>query len=116
MNSTTKRGKRFPLWRHKGTGLWCKKHKGGFYYFGTDKDEALARYLAEWQDILAGRKPRPRSVELSVGGLSNQFLTLKRQQVTSGELSPRSWSDYHAACEDTSYCLEGAGPESVANR
>jgi hypothetical protein len=59
---TGKRADRFPLWRHKGTGLWCKKHKVEFHYFGADKDAAQNRYLAEWPDIIAGRVPRARAL------------------------------------------------------
>jgi integrase len=90
---------RFPLWWHKGTGLWCKKHKGEFHYFGPDKETAHKRYLAEWPAILAGRAPPRRSGELTVAGLANEFLTLKRQPVDAGELTARSWSEYHATCE-----------------
>jgi len=55
MGTPKPRGKfRFPLWLHP-SGQWCKKHQGKFHYFGADKDEALKRYVAEWDGAkLAG--------------------------------------------------------------
>src|SRR5262245_29286567 len=96
---TGKRADRFPLWRHKGTGLWCKKHKGEFHYFGADKDAAQKRYLAEWPDIIAGRVPRAQAGSVTVRQLVNTFLTSKRDRVDSGELSAQTWAEYHRACE-----------------
>jgi len=37
------RSDKFPLTLHK-TGQYCKKIKGKFYYFGSDKQQALERY------------------------------------------------------------------------
>ncbi|HKB01714.1 MAG TPA: hypothetical protein VKD90_05820 [Gemmataceae bacterium] len=105
MEPTAKRGKRFPLWKHRGTGLWCKKHKGEFYYFGADKDAALKRYLAEWTDILAGRKPRQDANALTVKELVNTFLNARRDKVNSGELTPRTWAEYHLAADRIVDCF-----------
>jgi integrase len=97
---TTRPGrKRFPLWFHKGVGLWCKKYRGEFHYFGADKDAAERRYLREWPDILAGRTTRQDANAITVGDLVNTFLTAKRDRVDSGELSPRTWNEYHHAAE-----------------
>ena len=38
------RSDKFPLTRHS-TGQYCKKIRGKMYYFGSDKKEALQRYL-----------------------------------------------------------------------
>ena len=38
------RSDKFPLTRHP-TGQYCKKIHGKMYYFGSDKKEALQRYL-----------------------------------------------------------------------
>ncbi len=38
------RSDKFPLTFHP-TGQYCKKVKGKMYYFGSDKKEALQRYL-----------------------------------------------------------------------
>jgi hypothetical protein len=40
------RSDKFPLTLHK-TGLYCKKIKGKFYYFGSDGQLALERYLEQ---------------------------------------------------------------------
>ena len=91
--------KRFPVWFHKGVGLWCKKWKGKPYYFGPDKEKAEERYRAEWDDIINGRARRQDANALTVADLCNEFLTARRAKVDSGELSPRSWNEYHLAAE-----------------
>lgn len=87
----------FPLFLHR-TGQWAKKVRGKTVYFGTDADAALKKWLAERDDRFAGRTPRSPE-GLTVRILVNQFLTSKRLLVDSGELSPRTWSDYYACCE-----------------
>jgi hypothetical protein len=90
--SAGKRRDRFPLWLHP-SGQWCKKYQGTFHDFGTDRDAALRRFAAEWDDIRAGRPRPPTPVEsLTVRDLCNTFLTAKREQVDSGELSGLSWT------------------------
>lgn len=54
----------FPLCRHS-RGYWCKKVKGKLHYFGKVAEDpngqkALERWLAEKDNLLAGRKPPPR--------------------------------------------------------
>ncbi len=51
--------KNFPLTPHP-SGNWCKKVNGRIYYFGHHADEALLRWLAEKDDLLAGRTPAAR--------------------------------------------------------
>src|SRR3990172_3062182 len=53
----------FPLFPH-GSGRWCKKVRGKFFYFGKVADDpkgeaALELWLSQRDEILAGRKPRP---------------------------------------------------------
>src|SRR4051812_9037065 len=95
--ATPKRRDKFPLWLHP-SGQWCKKIKGRSYYFGTDREGALKRYVAEREDIDAGRPPRRRAEDVTVAGLVDAFLTEKRNRVDAGELSARTWADYHATC------------------
>jgi integrase len=90
---------KFPLWLHS-TGQWGKKIKGRYYYFGTDRQKALAEYVRVREDLEAGRKPRPADAEgRAVADVVNAFLTEKKNRVDAGELSARTWSDYYAACE-----------------
>lgn len=91
---------RFPLWFHKGSGQWAKTVRGRRYYFGTDKDQALARYIAERQQLEAGReRVRVTEGEPSLLDLCNHFAFAKKQAVEVGDLSRRSLRDYLASCE-----------------
>lgn len=96
--ATARRRDKFPLWLHP-SGQWCKKIKGRFYYFGIDRDEALKRYVAEREDIQAGRPPRRRHGDTTVAELVDTFLTEKRNRLDAGELSARTWADYYATCK-----------------
>src|SRR6516225_5026750 len=86
----------FPLTAHPA-GYWCKKIKGKLYYFGpwSDPEGSLAKYLEQRDDLHAGRTPRPDPQELTVKDVANAFLNAKKQAVAAGELSPRTWADYH---------------------
>jgi integrase len=91
----------YPLTAHPA-GYWCKKIRGKLHYFGpwTDPDAALARYLEQKDALHAGRTPRPDPDAVTVKDLCNQFLNRKQQLVDSGELSPRTWTDYKDACDE----------------
>ena len=88
-----------PLFAH-GNGQWAKKIRGKLHYFGpwADPDAALQKYLDQKDDLHAGRKPRVAGDGLTVKNLANRFLTAKKILVDGGELSPRTWADYHACC------------------
>jgi len=45
---------------------------------------ALDKWLAQKDDLLAGRTPRPASDGLTVRDLANRFLTTKRLQANAG--------------------------------
>src|SRR6187551_2023972 len=87
----------FPLFPH-ATKRWAKKIRGKLHYFGpwADPDAALAKYLDQRDDLQAGRVPRVGKDGLTVRDLVNRFLTAKRCLQVSGELSQRSFTDYHA--------------------
>jgi integrase len=92
----------FPLFPHP-RGYWAKKIRGKAHYFGRyDEDpkgvRALAKYLAERDDLEAGRIPRAKVETFTVRDLVNRFLTTKRCQVERGDLKPRTFSDYHKVC------------------
>lgn len=90
----------YPLTAHRGTGRWCKKIRGKIHYFGKldDPQAALELWLAQKDDLLAGRTPRTAADGLTLKELANRFLNAKDNLVTTGELSPRTWSDYHGTC------------------
>jgi integrase len=90
----------FPLFPH-ATGRWAKKIRGRLHYFGKwgDPDGALAKYLADKDDLHAGRAPRDATDALTVYTLCGRFLTTKNRMLDAGELSPRSFDDYTAVCK-----------------
>ena len=90
----------FPLTAHPA-GYWCKKIRGKLHYFGPwdDPDGALAKYLEQKDTLHAGRTPRPDPRDLTVKDVANAFLNAKQQAVEAGELSNRTWLDYHAIME-----------------
>ncbi len=100
--------KDFPLTHHKHSGRWCKKVRGKFFYFGKVADDpqgekAIAVWIFQKDDILAGRKPRDPETGLAPGVVTtdevvNRFLSHKNALVKSGELAPRTYDRYHGAC------------------
>jgi integrase len=93
----------FPLTRHP-RGYWCKKAKGKLYYFGKiaddpDGQKALALWLEQRDDLLAGRKPRVKGEGLTLLELVNRFLTVKQDSLNAGEITPQTFLDYHRTCE-----------------
>ncbi|MEZ6103843.1 MAG: hypothetical protein R3E01_33270 [Pirellulaceae bacterium] len=78
------------------------KIKGQRRYFGPwhDPQAALKRHLGERDDLLAGRKPSPRTPDgLTIEALCNQFLEFKFRLVEAGELSRRHHDDLRRAGE-----------------
>jgi hypothetical protein len=90
----------FPLFPH-ATRRWAKKIRGKMHYFGPweDPQGALATYQEQRDDLYAGRKPRGKADGLTVRDLCNRFLTTKKNLLDAGELSPRTFVDYHDACK-----------------
>lgn len=91
----------FPLFPH-ATKRWAKKIRGQMFYFGpwADPDGALARYLEQAEALHAGRKPRlTPAAGVTVKELCNQFLGHKAALMDAGEIAPRTWDEYKAACD-----------------
>jgi integrase len=93
----------FPLFPH-ARGYWAKKVRGRLVYFGKIANDpkgeaALNQWLTERDDLLAGRAPRAKGDGLTMRELCNLFLTQKMSLRDSGELSPRTWENYHGTCE-----------------
>lgn len=92
----------FPLHPH-ASGRWAKKVRGKRVYFGKIADDptgqkALKKWLSQRDELLAGHKPRPDNSGVTLKRLCDEFLHQRKQLVDSGELSPRTWTRYRAAC------------------
>jgi len=89
----------YPFYAH-ASGQWAKRVRNKVHYFGpwSDPDAALAKWLKEKDDLLAGREPEDGD-GLTIGRLANLFLTSKQRLVDSKELTQRTWNDYHAICD-----------------
>jgi integrase len=61
---------------------------------GDGWKEALEIYKAQADDLHAGRTPRPKTDELTVGELCNHFRTAKLRQLQNKELSNRMYEEY----------------------
>ena len=90
----------YPLYPHK-TGRWAKKIRGKTEYFGPwgDHQAALATYLAQKDDLEAGRRPVQRDANhdaLTVQQLVILFLEAKKLKVQSKDIVPRTWKEYEA--------------------
>ena len=88
------RSDKFPLTLHP-TGQFCKKIKGKLYYFGTNKQEALKRYLEEAVFLYSGKDQR-RNVtngNVSIKTLCNLYLDHQNSRVEAGELTIRHYAD-----------------------
>jgi integrase len=111
----------YPLFPH-ASGQWAKKIRGRMHYFGKWDDwrAALDNYEQQKDALHSGRKPREQSEGTTVKELCNAFLTAKQDLVDSGELLPRTWTDYKAACDlivsrfGKSRLVEDLGPDDFA--
>ncbi len=59
---------------------------------------AEEEWLRVKDDLKAGREPRPKSDDLTVADLCNQFLTHKEALRDNGELSPRTFRGHYDTC------------------
>jgi len=93
----------FPLFPH-ATGRWAKKIRGKFHYFGRCADDpkgeaALALWLEQKDDLLAGRTPRTKQGEVTLRELADRFMVSQRHKMEAGELAAVSFADYYATCK-----------------
>jgi len=82
------RSDKFPLTLHP-TGQYCKKIKGKMYYFGSDKKQALERYLDQatylhgCQDSLQ----QPTSDNMTLKQLCDMYLKYQYSKLQSNDLT-----------------------------
>lgn len=94
----------FPLGQHKARGYWIKKVRGKVHYFGKiaddpDGQKALALWLEQKDDLLAGRTPRVSGDGLTLADACNRFMTHKTHRRDTGELAARSFEEYKKTCD-----------------
>ncbi len=114
--SSRKAPKDFPLTRHP-RGYWCKKVKGKLHYFGKivgdeNGQAALAKWLEQKDELLAGRTPRIKSDGLTVADLANKYLSNRASLRDAGELAPRTFERYFKACE---YLVDSFGKNRLVD-
>ena len=86
-----------PLFKHRN-GQWATK-KGKLYYFGTDREDALRRWLDEKDYLLAGLTPPKDEDALQVRDILNGFHRLKKQANEEGAIADRTLYEYEAVCD-----------------
>jgi len=87
-----KKPKDCPLFLHQN-GQWTKKIKGKQYYFGTELDAALSRWVDEKDYILAGRPIPKNDGKPTVEELGNLYHSSGVVRVSDGEITQRSLND-----------------------
>lgn len=93
----------FPLFPHD-TGRWAKKVRQKLHYFGKiegdeDGQAALAKWLEQKDELLAGRTPRVKGDGLSVVDLCERYLTNRKSLCDAGEIATRTFDRYYKTCE-----------------
>jgi len=85
--------KEFPLFPH-AAGVWAKKIRGKFFYFGPwdDHKGALDKYLKE-RDYLYAGKPPPLPDGMAMLELADRYIDAKSAALAVGELSRQHFRD-----------------------
>jgi len=71
-------------------GQWSKKIAGKVYYFGTDYEKAVKRYLAERDGLIAGHERKRSTDAATLKELGNLYFDWSRKRVSSGDYTDRS--------------------------
>jgi integrase len=71
------------------------------HYFGPwdDPDGALAKYLAEKDELHSGRRPKPAADAATVKDCVNSFLNHKTALLNAGEITSHAWIKYKDAAD-----------------
>ena len=97
MKSTKRktRSDKFPLTKHP-TGQYCKKIKGKIYYFGSDKKEALQRYLDQAAYLHGGQYNNAgihTNENMTLKQLCDLYLKYQFSKVQANDLTARHHND-----------------------
>jgi len=88
------RSDKFPLTLHP-TGQYCKKIKGKIYYFGSDKKQALEKYLDQ-ATYLHGHQEnlqKPTDDNMTLKQLCDMYLNYQYSKVQTNNLTARHHND-----------------------
>ncbi len=106
-NSSQKR--KFPLSQYRRSGnvaYWCKKVRGRRIYFERiTNDPTGEKSLAQWLDqkpaLEAGDEPGRKRANsgLTVKDLCNHWMTHQEREHVAGEISKRTFDEYHKTCK-----------------
>jgi len=88
------RSDKFPLTLHS-TGQYCKKIKGKIHYFGTDKKQALERYLEQAAFLHNGKATMFKTTNgnMTLKSLCNIYLQHQQAKAASAEITIRHHAD-----------------------
>ena len=89
----TRSGK-FPLTLHP-TGQYCKKIKGKIYYFGSDKKEALQKYLDQAAYLHGGQTllEKPTSDNMTLKQLCDIYLNYQYSKLQANDLTANHYNE-----------------------
>lgn len=88
------RSDKFPLTLHP-TGQYCKKVKGKIYYFGSDKKDALQRYLDQATYLHGGQNnlQKPTGDNMTLKQLCDMYLKYQYSKLLANDLTARHHND-----------------------
>jgi hypothetical protein len=87
------RSDKFPLTLHT-TGQYCKKIKGRMYYFGSDKKQALEKYLDQATYLHGGKNliQKASNGNMTLKQLCDFYLQYQRSNQQFGKVHVLSWA------------------------
>ena len=88
------RSDKFPLTRH-ATGQYCKKIHGKMYYFGSDKQEALQRYIDQAACLHGSNhnSQKPSNDSMTLRHLCDMFSKYQLSKVQASAITARHYND-----------------------
>lgn len=101
------RSDKFPLTKHQ-TGQYCKKIHGKMFYFGSDKKEAIQRYLDQ-AAYLHGRTEKsqnPINGDMTLKRLCDIFLKYQFSKVKANAITARHYNDQSSSLNKLMIFLE----------